>query len=115
MMARGRSIAGARWQPPPLLSRPDHASGARDRQSGRSCKRLAQPDIPPCARKLRIEDADFDAHTGLLTFKAQDKDWQYDGKTVTAADQAEADPAQGLLARRTLARCTGPTTSTPWM
>jgi hypothetical protein len=40
----------------------------------------------------------------LLTFKAQDKDWQYDGKTVTAADQAQADPAQSLLARRTLAR-----------
>jgi hypothetical protein len=27
--------------------------------------------VPP--EKLRIEDADFDAHTGLLTFKAQDK------------------------------------------
>lgn len=53
------------------------------------------PAVPP--EKLRIEDTDFDAHTGLLTFKALDKDWQYDGKTLTAADHAEPDPAKGLL------------------
>jgi hypothetical protein len=72
------------------------------------------PAVPP--EKLRIEDADFDAHTGLLTFKAQDKSWQYDGKTVTAADHAEPDPAQGLLSPTGAgAWSTGPTTFTPWM
>mgnify|MGYP003364984178 CR=1 FL=1 len=62
----------------------------------RAFTQAGNPAVAP--EKLRIEDADFDAHTGLLTFRAQDKAWQYDGKAVTAApDQEEADPAKGLL------------------